>query len=104
MKKVIVITSLSLIGLLGLTNPSEKAHKEKIKEELFKVMEPNKPSGGWELLGWNMGKTIVERAIENEVKRTNYLICSRVSASNGKTISFGILGMVFSDFKGKGDL
>jgi hypothetical protein len=104
MKKVIGIVSLVVIGLLALTNPSEKAHKDKIKEELIKAMEPSKPSGGWELLGWNMGQTMVERLIDTQVKRTNYIVCSRVAASNGKTISFGILGMVFSDFKGKSDL
>lgn len=104
MKKVIVIASLVVVGLLAFTNPSEKAHKEKIKEELFKAMEPSKPSDGWALLGWNMGQTIVERAIDTQVKRTNYIVCSRVAASNGKTISFGILGMVFSEIKGKGDL
>jgi hypothetical protein len=51
-----------------------------------------------------MGQTMVERLIDTQVKRTNYIVCSRVAASNGKTISFGILGMVFSDFKGKSDL
>jgi hypothetical protein len=104
MKKVIIISVIGLFGFLAITNPSEKSHKEKIKEELFKAMEPSKPSDGWALLGWNMGQTIVERAIDTQVKRTNYVICSRVAASNGKTISFGILGMVFSDIKGKTDL
>ena len=68
MKKVIGIVSLVVIGVLALTNPSEKAHKDKIKKEMVKVMEPMRPSGGWELIGWNMGMTLVERKIDTEVE------------------------------------
>ena len=93
-RNIILAVVIGFFGILLVTNPSEKDHKDSIKENLIKTLEPKKPTSGWELLGWKMGQQIALAAIDNSVKRNNYILFSTVQAENGKMITLGILGYV----------
>jgi citrate lyase synthetase len=99
MKKNYVIGGIiMLVLLLAFTNPSEQEHKNSVMKTLTKSVESTSTSNKWEQLGQNLGIMIVERFVDNAVKRNNFILFSFTKATyqgETKNIGFGILGKVY---------
>ena len=99
MKKNYIISGIIVLVLvLGFTNPSEQDHKNSVMKTLTKSVESTPTTNKWEQLGQNLGMMIVERFVDNAVKRSNFILFSFTKATyqgETKTIGFGVLGNVF---------
>ncbi len=94
---------VAAVLLLMITNPSQQRHGEAVQQNISSYMNGNIDQAAG--LSGDLGSLIGEAAkaftgigsslASNFVTRSNYLICS-VGHIGNKTVSFGILGMVFT--------
>ena len=103
-KKFVIISSVvAAILLLLITNPSQQRHSEAVQQNITEYLNNNidQATGMAGAVGDIIGGVaksftgIGGSLAANFVTRSNYLICS-VGHVGNKTVSFGILGMVFT--------
>ncbi len=103
-RKFLTITlGIVLLLLLIITNPSQRRHSEAVQQNISAYMNGNidQVTGSTGDLGNLIGEAaktftgIGGSLASNFVTRSNYLICS-VGHIGNKSVSFGILGMVFT--------
>ena len=103
-KNFIITTSIvAVLLLLLITNPSQQHHGEAVQKNISEYLNNNidQATGMAGEFGNLIGETakaftgIGSSLASNLVTRSNYLICS-VGHIGNNTVSFGILGMVFT--------
>lgn len=104
--KLIAALLLIIILAFALTNPSEDAHKEKIRTEAGKAIEKATATADNNFFTQTlrsvakmMADNVMGEAMDQLFDYHNYIVCSKGTVElNGKehTVSFGILGKVYT--------
>ena len=94
------IVALILLGL-SMTCPDRQDHEEAVSNEIntFINQSADNPSDGWEAIGRMFASGIAEMAVSQMLDYHNYVLWSVGEvhyAGKTKTVSFGILGHVFT--------
>lgn len=104
--KIILGLILFIVLIFAFTNPSEDAHKEKVRIEVGKAIEKatattdnNFFSQAMRSVAKMMAGNFMDEAMDQLFEYHNYIVCSKGAVNfDGKqhTISFGILGKVYT--------
>lgn len=104
--KMIIGLIIFIFAIFAVTNPSEEEHKEKVRTEVSKAIEKavsttdnNFFTQALRSAAKMMADNMMGEAMNQLFEYHNYIVCSKGSVEfNGKqhTISFGILGKVYS--------
>jgi len=91
----------AIVALLVATCPSRQSHSEAVKDVLREAVEQQKgvEHNEWTVVRAFFASTLVNAAVDNMLEVDNYGVCSIGRAHVGgktKTLSFGILGHVFT--------
>lgn len=99
-KRIVLLAIPIVIAiLLGITCPGKQAHVDAIHDEIMAYFNKKAEGDNEAKIYAALGASIVDKVLKAKLKVHNYVLFSTgelENNGNGKTISFGILGKVFT--------